>query len=941
MNALRVAALRAEHRRDALGIGVARPRLTWLVETERRDWWQAGAAVECRGPARGGEAANVEVGGDESVLVAWPFATLRSRERVEVRVRVSGTDGSASDWSEPLPIEAGLLDPSDWSASFVTPAERPAPGETPAWLLRRSFTVRPGLVSARLYVTALGVYEAELNGVVVGDEVLAPGWTVYDTRLRYATHDVAALLHEGDNAIGATIADGWYRGRLGFGGGRSGVYGDRLALLTQLELAYADGSVERVVTDDAWRAARSAVTATSLYDGVTVDARLLRPGWSDAGYDDAGWTPVERLDRDLATLIAPAGPPVRRIEERAPVAITTSPSGRTLVDFGQNLVGRLRIRVDGPAGTTVRLRHAEVLEDGELCTRPLRFAEATDRYTLRGDGPETFEPRFTFHGFRFAEVDGWPGELRPEDLTAVVVHSDLERTGWFACSDPLLERLHENVVWGMRGNVLDVPTDCPQRDERLGWTGDTQVFAPTATFLYDTAGFLGSWLADLRVEQARLDGIVPPMVPNPMAMALAAAAWGDAATVVPAVLHERTGDRGVLAGQLASMGAWVDHIAGLAGPDRVWRTGFQFGDWLDPTAPPDQPGRARTDASIVMTAYLARSAELTARAATLLGRVVEAARFGALAREAREAFAREFVTPAGRLMCDAETAYALAIAFDLLPTTEQRAHAGDRLAELVRDGGFRIRTGFVGTPLICDALAATGHHATAYRLLLQRACPSWLYPVTMGATTVWERWDSMLPDGSINPGEMTSFNHYALGAVADWMHRAIGGIAPAAPGYREIAVAPRPGGGLTHASARHLTPYGAAEVAWRIEAGRFHLDLVLPPNARAVVRFPGGAGPEAAVHVGSGRHAWSVPYLDPDARGPWTLDDPAGELLGDRATSEALMAALAAHPGAELLASILPNEPGVRLGDALRMAPDADRLADAVLAAVNGVAPRP
>ena len=403
-----------------------------------------------------------------------------------MRVRAWDDGGQPTDWSEPATVEAGLLAAGDWQARFVSPdwdedLSAPQPGP----LLRHEFDVRPGVLAARLYVTALGVYEAQVNGTVAGDHVMAPGWTSYGHRLRYQTFDVTHLLHEGRNALGVMLGDGWYRGRLGYGGGRRNIYGDRLALLAQLEIDYADGTTERVVTDQTWRAARGPITGSDIYDGESYDARLERPGWAAPGFDDRDWPAVTCLERDLATLVAPSGPPVRRTETVRPVEISTSPTGRTLVDFGQNLVGRLRINVQGPSGQTITLRHAEVLEGGELCTRTLRSALATDCYTLRGGGPETWEPRFTFHGFRYAEVEGWPGTLTAGDIWAVVCHSDLERTGWFECSDPLLNRLHENVVWSMRGNFLDVPTDCPQRDERLGWTGDIQVFSPTACFLYD------------------------------------------------------------------------------------------------------------------------------------------------------------------------------------------------------------------------------------------------------------------------------------------------------------------------------------------------------------------------------------------------------------------------------------------------------------------------
>jgi len=618
----------------------------------------------------------------------------------------------------------------------------------------------------------------------------------------------------------------------------------------------------------------------------------------------------------MDALAAPVGPPVRHTETLPPVSISQSPTGKTLVDFGQNLVGRLSIRLQGSAGQTVTLRHAEVLEDGELGTRPLRLAKATDRYILRGGEAETWEPRFTFHGFRYAEVDGWPDELNPDDICAVVLHSDMERTGWFECSDPLLNRLHENVVWGMRGNFLDVPTDCPQRDERLGWTGDLQVFSPTASSLYDASGFLQSWLVDLAIEQHRLDGSVPFTVPNVLGDS-GAAVWGDAAVIVPWVLYQRFGDAGILAGQFESMCTWVDYVAGVAGDNFLWDIGFQFGDWLDPTAPPDRPWQARTDKAIVATAYFAHSAELVARAAKVLGRVEETTHYSDLAARAKAAFVREYVTAAGRMMCDAETAYALAIVFGLLPTSEQRQHAGDRLAELVRDSSYHIRTGFVGTPLLCDALCSTGHYLAAYRLLTQQECPSWLYPVTMGATTIWERWDSMLPDGTINPDQMTSFNHYALGAVADWMHRTVGGLAPVEPGYRRIEIQPRPGGGLTYARARHLTPYGLAECAWEIENGNISLDVVVPPNTTALVSLPGSSEPP--VEVGSGSWHWSTTYKDPDARGPYTVDDLVGEIMSDKAARDTVTAVLDRAGAPAYLKAILFNEGNMPLRQALQM----------------------
>ncbi len=855
-----IANIRFEHHHNALGVGEARPRLSWIVTTSVAEWCQAGYEIEAYELSGQLRDRTGRVESNSSVLVSWPFAQLSSREALAVRVRVWGVDGQLSAWSVPSLIEAGLLRVDDWAAQFVTPDwEEDTSRPQPCSLLRREFKVHAGVTRARLYVTALGVYEAQLNGANIGDHVLDPGWTSYNHRLCYQTFDVTSLLHEGRNAIGAILGDGWYRGRLGFHGGRRNIYGDRLALLAQLEIDYADGTSVWIITDDIWHATRGPILVSDLYDGETYDARLEQAGWSAPGYDDHGWVGVRRLDRDLTTLVAPLGPPVRRIELVAPIAITTAPSGRTIVDFGQNLVGRLRLTVRGEAGQTVILRHAEVIENGELSTRPLRTAQATDRYTLRGNDVETWEPRFTFHGFRYAEVEGWPGELESDDLRAVVCHSAMERTGWFECSDLLINRLHENVVWSMRGNFLSIPTDCPQRDERLGWTGDIQVFAPTACFLYDCAGFLASWLADLTAEQVAAEGVVPFVVPNILSMPpIPAAAWGDAAVIIPWVLYQRYGDIGVLATQFESMRAWVDLVASRAGEGHLWDKGFQFGDWLDPSAPPDKPGDARTDPHVVATASFAHSTELLGQVAGVLGRTEEEAHYLQLASQVRDAFRAEYVTPAGRVLSDSETAYALALQFGLLRNAEQRRHAGERLAALVRESGYRISTGFVGTPLICDALCSVGEVDAAFHLLTQRECPSWLYPVSMGATTIWERWDSLRPDGSVNPGEMTSFNHYALGAIADWLHRMVAGFAPAVSGHRHLNVRPHPGGGLTYARARHRTPYGMAESAWEIKAEQIEVVAVVPPNMTASVTLPGGNAP--SIEVGSGTHRWSYPY---------------------------------------------------------------------------------
>lgn len=841
-----VSAPRFEHHREALGIGEARPRLTWTIPSAPSGWQQVAYRVEVD---RDGVTETYEIESGEQVLVDWPAPPLVSRSRVGVRVAVRGDDGVWSEPGERAEAEAGLLEASDWVAGPVGAIwnENPMTDTRRPSLVRREFEVRPDLVRARLYATAHGVYQAEVNGHRVGDDVLSPGWTVYRERLRYYTYDVTSALHEGTNAVGAWLGDGWYRGRLGWRGGFRNLFGDDLSFLGQLELEYSDGSREIVATDTSWRAAPSPIVASGLYDGETYDARDEWTGWSQAGFDDADWSRVQLRRRDPRTLVAPTAPPVRVTEDIAPIAVLTTPSGRRILDFGQNLVGFVRLRATAPAGTTVTLRTSEVLQHGELYTRPLRGALSTDVYTFAGrTEDEEWEPRFTFHGFRYVEVDGWHGDLDADAaagaLVARVLHTDLERTGWFGSSDPDLDRLHENVVWGMRGNFLDVPTDCPQRDERLGWTGDIQVFAPTASYLYDSSGMLTGWLRDLAAEQLP-DGTVPWFVPVIPADTMwtpqrPGAAWGDAATVVPWTLYERFGDSGVLRDQFDSARRWVDLQAEIAGPSKLWDSGFQLGDWLDPAAPPQDPADARTDRYLVASAYFAHSARLVARMAAVLGEAAAEAQYAALADGARDAFVERYVAGDGCMTSDAQTAYAVALRFALLPD-HLRGAAAERLAELVRAEGNRIGTGFVGTPLVTDALSENGQLDAAYDLLLEDECPSWLYQVKMGATTVWERWDSLLPDGTVNSGTMTSFNHYALGAVADWMHRVVAGLAPDAPGYRRVRFAPRPGGGLTEASARHRTPYGEASIEWRIDAGELHVRAVVPVGATAVIDLDG------------------------------------------------------------------------------------------------------
>ncbi|PUB32015.1 alpha-L-rhamnosidase [Promicromonospora sp. AC04] len=847
------------HGAARLGIGEPEPRLSWTVAEAPAGYRQHAAELEVTvtSPDGGTTVSTHRADDSDQVLVPWPARPLRSRESAAVRVRLF--DGTAwGPWSEAGQAEVGLLDPADWSAAMVGPAEPGVSGRAPG-RLRVEFQVPAAVRRARLYVTAHGLAQVEINGERVGDEELTPGWTSYHHRLRYATFDATAHVRPGANAIGVWLADGWWRGRLGFGEAVPDIYGDRLAALVQLEVVTEDGRLVTIASDGTWSAGPGPVLAAGLYDGETFDARLHDESWSRPGFAAEGWGPVEILPR-RGELVAPSGPAVRCTEELAPTTITDKGDGRWLLDFGQNHSGRLRLRADGPAGRRIRVRHAEVLEGGELCLAPLRTAEVTDVLVLPG-APVEWEPRFTIHGYRYAEITGWVGDLRPEHVVSRVLHTDMRRLGWFRSSEPLVDRLHENVVWSLRSNFVDLPTDCPQRDERLGWTGDLQVFAPTAAFLYDVTGMLASWLQDLAAEQAELDW-VPPYVPyfdlepftslpkDPMAL------WGDVAVLTPDALHRSTADEGLLRTQFRSAVRWMEHVERGAGPGRICHDTEQLGDWLDPAAPPENPFESATDRYLVATAYFEHSARRLAAIAATLGEDGAAHRWSSVADDVLKAYAAEYVLPDGRLTSDSQTAYALTTVFGLWPDDAARARGTARLAELVRDAEGRIATGFAGTPVVCDALTIGGHLDEAYRLLQHTECPSWLYTVLMGGTTTWERWDSLMPDGTVNSPTMTSFNHYALGAVADWLHRVVAGLAPAEPGYRTIDFSPRPGGTFTSAGATHVTPYGEASIDWRLSDGSMHVSLRVPVGCTATVNLPGDGRRE----VGHGVHQLVVPY---------------------------------------------------------------------------------
>lgn len=862
-----------EHHPDGFGVSCRRPRLSWKVADlwDVRDWVQTAYEIELTS-AETGASELFRVASEESVLVPWPGRELRSRQRVSARVRCWGNsvslpgdndlqDGIPTAWSPVATVETALLDQDEWVASFITSSTRFG-SDWPLHPLRfrRQFDLPPSaatFTTCRLYITALGVFEAYLNGHAISDEYMAPGWTSYNHRLTYRVIDVAPHLNTtGSNVLSIEAAEGWYATKLGFRGGSRFVYrGKDIAVMAQLEVV-SPSETWTLSTDETWVCGPSAITSSELYNGEVYDMRLEDPEWKtpSKNMDDSAksWVPAKAIPRPQQTsLVTTNSPPVRIIEARRPKKITRSPNGKTIVDFGQNLVGK--VRVDSVFLTTdakLVFRHAEVLEFGELGTRPLCDARCEDTIIGSGTKLKDWSPKFTFHGFRYVQVDGWPGsdDDLDQNLSALVMHSDMKRRGYFESSNESLNKLHSNIVWSMKGNFLSIPTDCPQRDERLGWTGDIQIFCPTASFLYDTMGFLENWLQDLSAEQLEEDrggipGFVCPDVPLPDWPRIPQAIWHDVTVLTPHDLYNFSGDKALLERQFSSMQAWLDQGVDR-GDEGLWDFyRWQFGDWLDPNAPPQSPALALTDKVLVADAYLVHVTEVFASVCKVLDKSSLAEKYAADASTLKRLFQDKYISPVGNLMSNTQTGIALAVQFGLYKDKKQLRNAAQSLSKLVRNGRFRIATGFAGTPAITPALTATCQPQLAYRLLLEQSCPSWLYPVTMGATTMWERWDSMLPDGRINPGRMTSFNHYALGAVADWLHSSVGGISPLDPGWKRIRVRPVPGGNLTHAKVEFDGPYGLIKCSWRLdqeapEKERFKMELVTPPNSHAVVTLP-------------------------------------------------------------------------------------------------------
>lgn len=745
---------------------------------------------------------------------------------------------SSAGWQTGIPSEA-------WTAEWISS------GSSAPSYFRKNAEMKGKVKKATAYVTSHGIYEAFINGQRIGNHQLTPGWTSYSKRLQYQAYDVTGLLQKGNNAIAATVSPGWYSGGMNVGAPEKRFrYGNDVSLLMQISVEYTDGRKETIITDGDWEccvpaedntAKAGGITFANIYDGQTVDGRLIDRNW--AGREpQTSWTRKAMvLDMPKEHITATINEPVKTYEPIQAIKYIVTPKGEKVIDFGQNIVGWEKVRLSGKKGDTVRITHAEVLDkEGNFYTENMRAAKTTSTFILNGDTEETFEPRHTFYGFRYIKVEGIEGDLDISDYQAIPISSGFDRIGHFSCSDPVINQLQRNIEWGFWDNFVDVPTDCPQRDERLGWTGDAHIFYRTATFLGKVDMFFQKWLNDLKADQKE-DGRVPRVIPNTYkgSYRTAATGWADACAIIPWNQYMAYGDISILENQYESMKAWVDYmISQSEGNGWLWNNGSHYGDWLFYSLPNDPRGEsAVTSRHLVAQCFYANSVDIVSRTASLLGKNDDAEYYTEVASKVREAYMNEYVTPNGLISSDTQTAYVLALEFDMLPE-ELRSQAMDRLTKNIERYKNHITTGFLGTSYICNVLTENGRSDIAYKLLLQETCPSWIYSVKKGATTIWERWNSIMEDGSIIDG-MNSFNHYSYGSIGDWLYRSAVGIKEGAPGYKKIIIRPHPGGDFTQMEASTMTPYGKVAACWTAENNTLKtLEVEIPVNTTAEIYVP-------------------------------------------------------------------------------------------------------
>lgn len=833
---MKITQLKTNRLVNPLGFAIEKPAFSWIVE-DTADTAQTAAQILVSHDRDFAhiifDSGRVAGSGIDS-LGYHPPIRLTTRTRYYWKVRVWGeSEYAESDiaWFETAKID------EDWRGEWITPDFDDNQLHP---ILYRQFELPSPVASARAYICGLGLYHFELNGQKVGDEYFTPYCNAYDLWLQYQTFDITDQLQVGANVIAVMLGNGWYKGRYGADGGTVAFYGDRFALIGELRITLVNGDELIIATDPAWNAQLAPVIASDIFDGETYDARIMQsvptPGQVFA---------VKPINIGTARLQARRSLPVCINEEIRPVAVIHTPAGETVLDMGQNMTGWLRFRTSAPVGTRIHLQFGEVLQEGNFFRDNLRTGLA--EYIYIADGTDAVaEPYFTFFGFRYVKISGWVGDLNLDDFTGCVVYSRMDLTGEIETSNAKVNRLIQNALWGQKGNFLDIPTDCPQRDERLGWTGDIQVFSGTACFNMDARAFLAKYAYDLAQEQAKIGGMVPHIVPMSNLNRGGSCAWGDVATILPWNLYEFYGDVAILEQQFASMRAWVDYIQGVddaSGGKRLWTEGKHFGDWLalDASDPTSREGGTPHD--FIASAFYCYSARLVARAAAVLGKMEIAAAYDRLSAEVKAAIQREYFTTTGQLTVSTQTGYVLALFMELVPDGHRSQVQNALIAKLFEDD-VHLQTGFVGTPYLCRVLSSNGANDLAYRLLLNEDYPSWLYAVNLGATTIWERWNSLNPDGSISSTGMNSLNHYAYGSIVEWMYRDMCGLNPSAgrdgvTGFRHACIAPKPDPALQWARARYCSAAGIYESGWRIDAaGHLTLDITIPFNASASVVLP-------------------------------------------------------------------------------------------------------
>ncbi len=848
-------ALRCEYLVNPLGIDSQRPRLSWTLAGEGRAQSQSAYRILVSRSSEGLSEGRADlwdsgrVESDRTSHITYGGGALKAGERAWWTVQVWDQDGQASAADETAWWEQGLRN-EDWHGQWIgmdpwngphmpaTPPpgtrhdpDTPLAGLIPSPYLRATLPVKGKVRRARIYATAKGLYELRLNGARIGDRLLTPGWTDYDRRIQYQTYDITELLREGENALGAILASGWYAGYVGFDD-QCRHYGSRPQLLLECGIEYTDGRLQVLTSDDNWRASTGPIKYGDFLMGEYYDAAAASAGWDEPGYDDHAWHNAVAAPRGAVPLVADPAEPIQIVGELTPVGLTELAPGVYVVDLGQNIAGWIRLRAQGPAGTRIQLRYAEILTaDGMLYTENLRAARSTDIYVLSGAGEETYEPRFTFHGFRYVEVTGYSGPFSAERIVGCAIASNTPAVGTFRCSSDLVNQLQHNIEWGQRGNFLSVPTDCPQRDERMGWLGDAQAFIGTACCNADVAAFFTKWMVDVEDAQSAAGGF-PNVAPRLTSLADGAPAWADAGVIVPWTIYRRYGDTTIVRRHYAAMTRYMDYLL-QANPGylRIGRLNNNFGDWLSI--------KADTPSDLLATAYWAYDAQRMAEMATALGEAADAARYHTLFDRIKTAFNAAYVDGEGHVAGRTQTAYVLALHMDLL-SADLRPLAAAHLVDDIEQHGGHLSTGIVGVGYLCPVLTETGHLDVAYRLLTNETFPSWGYSIREGATTIWERWDGYTREHGFQTPAMNSFNHYALGSVGEWLYRYVAGIDtdPDAPGYTRIVIRPHPGGELTFVEATYRSLHGPIASAWRIENGTFSLDVTIPANTTATVYLP-------------------------------------------------------------------------------------------------------